>query len=107
MGLDSKPRGADARSVSAAPDAYGLPDHAAANEGSGVASGALPLRFCVLLLAAATIWFVARPALDRPPRVQRTCEVYVVKSGTKCVPTPSLASASAPQKGKGPRPAQR
>lgn len=107
MGLGSNPRHADAHDVSAAPDAYGLADPAAANERSGVASGALPLLFCVLALAAATIWFVARPALDRPPRAQRTCEVFVLKSVTKCVPTPSLASKPVPQKPKGSRPAKR
>lgn len=96
---------ADAHYVSAAPDTYGLADPAVANERSGV-SGALPLLFCVLVLAAATIWFVARPVLDRPPRTQRTCEVFVVESGTKCVPTPSLASQPGPQT-KGPRPAKR
>jgi hypothetical protein len=98
---------ADALHVSAAPDTYGLADPAAADERSGPPSGALPLLICVLVLAAATIWFVARPVLDRAPRAQRTCEVFVVKSGTKCIPTPSLASKPAPQKPKASRPAKR
>jgi hypothetical protein len=58
------------------------------------------------VLAAATIWFVARPVLDRPPHAQRTCEVFVVKSGTKCIPAPSLASP-VPQKAKRSIPAKR
>ena len=107
MGHDANPWRADAQYVSAAPDAYGLADPAVANERS-VPSGALPLLFCVLVLAAATIWFVARPALDRTPQAQRTCEVFVLKSRTKCVPRPSLASQWVPQKPKGrPGPAKR
>ena len=107
MGHDANASRADAQYVSAAPDAYGLADPAAANEPSGVPSGALPLLFCVLVLAAATIWFVARPALDRTPQAQRTCEVFVLKSRTKCVPTPSLASQPVRQKAKRSRPAKR
>jgi len=107
MGHDANVGAADAQDVSAAPDAYGLADPAASDERSGLPSGTLPLLICVLLLAAATIWFVARPVLDRPPRAQRTCEVFVVKSGTKCVPTPSLASTPVPQKTKSARPAKR
>lgn len=93
--------------MSAAPDAYGLADPSVANERSGVPSGALPLLFCVLVLAAATVWFVARPVLNRPPSVQRSCEVYVLKSGTKCIATPTLASKPVPQKPKRPRPTKR
>ena len=87
--------------MSAAPDAYGLADPAVADERSRLPSGTLPLLFCVLVLAAATIWFVARPMLDRPPETQRTCEVLVFKSGTKCVPRPSLASKPVAQEPKG------
>lgn len=107
MGLDSSAGSADGQPVSAAPDAYGLADAVAPNERATVASGGLPLLFCVLVLAAATLWFVALPALDRPPHAQRTCEVYVLKSGKKCIPTPSLASQPVPQKPKAARPVKR
>ena len=45
----------------------------------------LPLVMLVAALAAATVWFVALPALERSPE-RRTCEVIVLESGTtKCV----------------------
>ena len=45
----------------------------------------LPLLMLVIGLAAATVWFVALPALEPSP-ARRTCEVIVLESGTtKCV----------------------
>jgi len=59
----------------------------------------LPLLILVIGLAAATVWFVALPALDKPPRAERSCEVFVLKSGsTRCVP--KLAKSRALQKTK-------
>ncbi len=61
----------------------------------------LPLLIVVMGPAAASIWFVARPALDEPPRARRSCEVYVLKSGaTKCVAKPTPGSHAASQKNK-------
>jgi hypothetical protein len=63
-----------------------------------VASSLLPLLILVVGLAAATVWFVALPALDKPP-AKRSCEVFVLKSGsTRCVPEPVPGSRAAPAK---------
>ena len=59
----------------------------------------LPLLILVIGLAAATIWFVALPALDKAPSVERACEVFVLKSGsTRCVHKPMPGSKAAHQK---------
>ena len=45
----------------------------------------MPLLMLVVGLAAATVWFVALPALEPSP-ARRTCEVIVLEPGTiKCV----------------------
>ena len=84
--------------------AYGLPGVAGATEHSGddgtthggAPSGALPLLILVILLAVATSWFVARPALENRSHPQRTCEVIVLKSGTtRCVREPKRTSLAA------------
>ena len=55
----------------------------------------LPLLVLVVGLAAATVWLVALPLLDRSPRAERPCEVYVMPSGkVKCVPTSTGSSAA-------------
>jgi hypothetical protein len=55
----------------------------------------LCLLLLVIGLAAATVWFVVLPTLDKPPTAKRTCEVFVLRSGaTKCVPTPGLRAVS-------------
>jgi hypothetical protein len=55
----------------------------------------------VIGLAAATIWFVALPALDKPARAERSCEVFVLRSGsTRCVPKAMPGSRAVPQKHK-------
>lgn len=47
-----------------------------------------PLMILVLVLAVATVWFVALPALDEPPP-GRTCEVVFLKGGTtRCIEPP-------------------
>jgi hypothetical protein len=80
---------------------YGLPDPVVANQRPRLASGVLPLLFLVIGLAAATIWYVALPALDRQSPPQRSCEVILLKSGsTRCVRNPTRESQAAPPKGK-------
>jgi len=79
--------------------AYGMPDVAAPDERSSELSSVLPLLILVVGLAAATIWFVALPVLHEPASVGRSCEVYVLPSGTtKCVPYPKPGSWAAHQK---------
>ena len=66
--------------------AYGLPEATLGNESSGGPSALIPLLLLCVGLAAAAIWFVALPALTKPARAARTCEVIVLASGTtKCV----------------------
>ncbi|MCZ7588470.1 MAG: hypothetical protein M5U27_06340 [Gaiella sp.] len=73
--------------------AYGLPEATVAKEASRAPSGALPLLLLlVVALAAATVWFVALPALARSSSPARSCEVVVLRSGTtKCVRDPGQA----------------
>jgi hypothetical protein len=94
--------------VSAARHAYGAAGLVVEDESPRVPSGVVPLLVLVIGLAAATIWFVALPAPDSPPQVERSCEVIVLKSGfTKCVPTPKPGSPAAHQKTKAPGRAKR
>ena len=73
--------------------AFGLPETAVAIEERRAPSGALPLFILVVVLAAAAVWFVGLPALDRPARAERSCEVIVVEYGnTKCVRDPGHRS---------------
>ena len=79
--------------------AYGLPEIAVASKRSGETSSVLPLLIIVIGLAAATSWFVALPVFDKPASVGRSCEVYVLPSGTtKCVPYPKPRSWAEHQK---------
>jgi hypothetical protein len=87
--------------VSAARPVYGVADVAAASARPNVASGVLPLLILVIGLAVATVWFVALPALDKPPRAARSCEVIVLERGsTKCVPKPTRRSLAVQLKAK-------
>ena len=62
-------------------------------------SPVLPLMILVVGLAAAAVWFVALPQLDKPATVQRSCEVIVLKSGkTRCVANPETGSKAAAKK---------
>ncbi len=75
--------------------AYGLPEVAVGRDGVD-ASPVVPLLLVVIALAAATIWFVWLPLVDKSANTRRSCEVYVLPSGsTKCVPywTPESAAA--------------
>lgn len=75
---------------------FGLPEDMVATEAPRTSSGALPLLLLVVVLAAATVWFVALPALDRSPQPSRACEVVVLRSGTtKCVRDPRRGSQAA------------
>lgn len=66
--------------------AYGSPDVAVGRDGVDP-SPVVPLLLVVIALAAATIWFVWLPLVDRSANTRRSCEVYVLPSGTtKCVP---------------------
>ena len=87
--------------MSASGPVYGLPGDAVANEAPKAASTVLPLMILFVALAVATMWFVARPALDKTPRAERSCEVFVLKSGTiTCVAKPTPGSQAVPQKPK-------
>ena len=87
--------------MSAARHAYGAAGLVVEDERPRVPSGVVPLLILVVGLAAATIWFVALPALDRAPQAERSCEVIVLKTGfTKCVPTPKPGSPAAHKKTK-------
>lgn len=82
MGLRQPPR------LSTSPG-YGLPSESARTD-SGPPSALLPLLLLFVALAAATVWFIAVPALAKPAAVQRACEVVVLRSGTtKCVKDPT------------------
>ena len=72
---------------------YGLPEVVGADAHSGAPSGLLPLLLLFVGLAVATVWYVALPAFAKPARVERSCEVVVMKSGTtKCVLDPARGS---------------
>ena len=78
--------------------AYGLPEVAVASARSSEPSSVLPLLILVIGLAAAIIWYVALPVLHKASE-GRSCEVYVMPSGTtKCVPYPKPGSWAAHQK---------
>ncbi len=67
---------------------YGLPSEGVTD--GGAPSALLPLLLLFVVLAAATVWFVAVPAFAKPVAAQQTCEVVVLKSGTtKCVKDPT------------------
>jgi hypothetical protein len=81
--------------------AYGIPETVATNEHSGRAGGIFPLLILVVALAAATVWFVALPALQDAPAA-RSCEVVILESGSPaCVPEPARASGKATHKPSG------
>jgi hypothetical protein len=77
--------------------AYGLPEDLVANEPQGGGAGGMLLLFVLVIgLAVATMWYVVLPALSKPARVERSCEVVVLKSGsTACVTQPGRKSRAA------------
>ena len=82
------------------PIAYGLPEDAmsdglADDHGTG-RSGMYLLFALVIALAVATLWYVARPALDQKPVAERSCEVIILASGSpSCVDPQSRAAHAA------------
>ncbi len=86
---------------------YGLPEEvvaaAQAGETSGRPVGMFLLFGLVVALAVATLWYVARPALEQKPTVERSCEVIVTPSGTpRCVSTPARGSHAAAKRNRTP-----
>jgi hypothetical protein len=82
--------------------AYGLPEDILASADSSSSGRGLGSAFALLVLvlglAAATVWFVALPALDRAP-AGRSCEVVILKSGAPdCVSDITRASEKAAHK---------
>ena len=83
--------------------AYGLPEDILASADSSTGDGrglggVVALLLLVLGLAAATVWFVALPALDQAP-AGRSCEVVILKSGAPdCVSDVTHTSQKAPHK---------
>jgi len=79
------------------PIAYGLPEDAmsdglADDHGTG-RTGMYLLFALVLALAVATLWYVARPALEQKPAAERSCEVIILAAGSpSCVDPQSRAS---------------
>jgi hypothetical protein len=66
---------------------YGLPETLVESARPKAPSPIIPLLLLVAGLAGAMAWYVALPAFATPQRVERSCEVYVLKTGaTKCVP---------------------
>jgi hypothetical protein len=73
---------------------YGLPSETVSD--SGPPTAVLPLLLLFVVLAAATVWFVAVPAFAKPVRAESACEVIVLKSGTtKCVKDPTHGKRAA------------
>ena len=76
---------------------YGLPEGTAPSELSRGPSALLPLLLLFVVLAAASVWFVALPAFAKPVRAERTCEVIVLPTGTtKCVRNPTHRAGATP-----------
>ena len=85
------------------PIAYGLPEDAMsdgpADDHGTVRSGIYLLFALVVALAVATLWYVARPALEQKPTAHRSCEVIILASGSpSCVDPQSRAAHAAAAK---------
>ena len=80
---------------------YGLHSEDAGDEQEDVARRALPVPLLLLFvgLAVATIWFVARPALDESPPAAPPCaKVVVAESGAaRCADRATPGSPAAPE----------
>src|SRR5262245_34853446 len=78
---------------------YGLPEGSVPTGHARGPTPVLPLLLLLVGLAAATVWFVALPAVAQPARAERSCEVIVLKTGTtKCVHNPTHRSRATRQK---------
>jgi hypothetical protein len=73
--------------------AYGLPEDAMSDgqaDDSGAGRSGMFLLFAlVIALAVATLWYVARPAIEQKPTVEPSCELVIHASGS-----PSCVDAS-------------
>jgi hypothetical protein len=57
-----------------------MSDGPADDHGAG-RTGMYLLFALVIALAVATLWYVARPAIDQKPAAERSCEVIILASG--------------------------
>ena len=84
------------------PIAYGLPEDAMSaghsNDNGAARSGLVMLFALVIALAVATVWYVARPALDQKPAAERSCEVVILPSGSPSCVDPQRAAHAAASK---------
>lgn len=83
------------------PVAYGLPEDAMSegvDQGSSGRAGMYLLFALVVALAVATLWYVARPALDQKPVAERSCEVVILPSGSPGCVDPQARPAHAAAK---------
>ena len=85
----------------AAKPVYGVLDVDSARERTEESRTVVALMLLVTGLAAATIWFVALPVLDRPSGAPQACESFVLTDDgvIRCVPESTLGTAtSRPQR---------
>jgi hypothetical protein len=83
---------------------YGLPDRIAAEmeDTPRRATGTLALLGLVIVLAAATVWYVVVAPSFAAPAAKRACEVVLLESGAPaCVTAPARASSTTPAKSAG------
>ena len=90
------------------PIAYGLPEDAMsdghADDNGAARTGMYLLLALVIALAVATLWYVARPALEQKPAAERSCEVIILASGSpSCVDPRARAAQAAVAKHSGKR----
>lgn len=81
------------------PIAYGLPEDAMsaghADDNGATRTGMYLLFALVIALAVATLWYVARPALEHKPAAERSCEVIILASGSPSCVDPQARAAQA------------
>jgi hypothetical protein len=81
------------------PIAYGLPDDAMSDghtdDNGATRTGMYLLFVLVIALAVATLWYVARPALEQKPAAERSCEVIILASGSPSCVDPQARAAAA------------
>jgi hypothetical protein len=81
------------------PIAYGLPEDAMsdvhADDKGARRTGTYLLFVLVVALAVTTLWYVARPALEHKPAVERSCEVVILASGSPSCVDPQARAAKA------------
>jgi hypothetical protein len=94
MGREARVREADGSKVSAARPEDRPPGVAVGDERPSINRGRLPLLIVFVALALATVWFVALPALDKPPPTKGSCGMIVVsRSGSaRCVEEATLGA---------------